>query len=224
MARTSTRYVNFQTLLARGRSAATVVKLMMACNDLSLANQALDHWKRDQPNAKKPRQIGAGMYFIRTELSHLYEGLKVIEEIRNDPALLALVSQCDAQTQQSFHELENFLPGGPGRAEFERLIGQVRHNLTFHYYQCETLVERAIEDRAGRQEARTSSVTRGDTAYLWHFKVADDIVDSIVCRQIWAIPRDADLRIEADKTADRVHQIFLWFVDFAGEFIWKYCE
>ena len=50
------------------------------------------------------------------------------------------------------------------------------------------------------------------------------VVDSIVVRQIWAIPRDADLRVEADKVADRAHQIFLWFVDFSGEFIWKYCE
>ena len=216
--------MNFETLLARGQSAATVVKLMMACNDLSLADQALDDWKQEQPNARKPRQVGAGMYFVRTQLSHLYEGLKVIEEIRNTPALMALVGQCDAQTQQSFHELEQFVTGAPNRAEFERLVGQVRHNLTFHYYQCETLVERAIEDRAGRQEAQTSSITRGDTAYLWHFKVADDIVDSIVVRQIWAIPRGADVRVEADKVADRAHQIFLWFVDFSGEFIWKYCE
>jgi hypothetical protein len=58
---------------------------------------------------------------------------------------------------------------------------------------------------------------------LWYFKVADDVVDSIVVRQIWAIPRYADMRAEADKVADRAHQIFRWFVDFAGEFIWKYC-
>lgn len=216
--------MNFQTLLARGPSAVTVVKLMMACNDLSLVNQALADWKKEQPNSRKPRQVGAGMYFVRTQLAHLYEGLKVIEEIREAATLIALVKQCDAQTQQSFHELEQFVRGGPNRAEFERLVGQVRHNLTFHYFQCETLVERAIEDRAGRQEANASSVTRGDSAHLWHFKVADDIVDSIVVRQIWDIPRNADLRIEADKVADRVHQIFLWFVDFSGEFIWKYCE
>ena len=223
MSRTTTRYVNFQALLARGPSAAIVVKLMMACNDLSLANQALSDWKMEQPSSKKARQVGAGMYFVRTELAHLYEGLEVIDEIRNDATLSALVGQCDYQTQQSFRALEQFMRNGPRRAEFMQLIGQIRHNLTFHYDQSGTLIERAISDRAGRSEAQTSSVTRGDTAHLWHFKVADDIVDSIVVRHIWAIPREADLRAEADKVADRVHQIFLWFVDFSGELIWKYC-
>ena len=224
MSRTLTRYVNFQTLRGRGKNATTIVKLMMACNDLSLANQALDDWKKQQPKTKKVRQIGAQRYFVRIQLSHLYEGLKVIKEIRNDTALRALVSQCDARTQLSFSELEQFLPRGASHAEFRRLIGQVRDNLTFHYCQCETLVARAIEDRAGCQEAQTSSVTRGNTAYLWHFKAADDIVDSIVVRQIWAVPKGADSRAETDKILDRVHQIFLWFVDFSGEFIWKYCE
>lgn len=59
---------------------------------------------------------------------------------------------------------------------------------------------------------------------MWHFKVASDIVDSIVVRQIWNIPREADARIEADKILDRVHQITMWFLDFSAEFIWKYCE
>ena len=134
------------------------------------------------------------------------------------------MKRCDAETQRSFHELEQFLHGGPNHSEFERLAGQVRHNLTFHYYRCEALIKRAIADRAGRQEARVSSVTRGDTAYLHHLKVADDVVASIVYRQIWRIPRHAELQAEADKVADRVYQIFLWFVDFSGEFIWKYCE
>jgi hypothetical protein len=69
-----------------------------------------------------------------------------------------------------------------------------------------------------------SAVTRGDTAYLWYFKAADEVVDSIVVRQIWGIPSDADVRVEADRIADRVHQIFLWFMDFSGEFVWNYCE
>lgn len=224
MSRTSTKFIDFQKLRNQGQSAITVVKLMMACNDLSLANEALSVWKEDQPNMRKQRQIGAGMYFVRTQLSHLYEGLKIIDLIRNDSTLLSFLKRCDNQTQESFKKLEEFLPGGLKRADFERLVGQVRHNLTFHYYQSGKLIERAITDRASRPKAQISSVTRGDTAYLWHFKIADDVVDSIVIRQIWNIPTDADLRLEADKISDYVHQIFLWFMDFAGEFIWKYCE
>ena len=224
MSRTSTKYISFETLEMRGPSAVTVVKLMMACNDMSLANQALTEWKKEQPMMKKSRQIGAGMYFVRTQLAHLHEGLKVIEAIRADSSLMAHVAACDQETQRSFRELVPFLPGGSNHSEFEQLIGRVRHNLTFHYDQSGKLIENAVSDRAGRVEARQSSGTRGSTAHLWHFKAADDIVDSIVVRQIWKIPRTSDLRVEADKIADRVHQIFLWFVDFSGEFIWRYCK
>lgn len=224
MSRTSTKYISFESLEARGDSAVTVVKLMMACNDMSLANQALTEWKKEQPMMKKSRQVGAGMYFVRTQLAHLHEGLKIIEAIRDDSSLMAHVTTCDQETQQSFRNLVSFLPGGLNHSEFERLVGRVRHNLTFHYDVSGKLIKKAISDRANRSNARLSSITRGSAGPLWHFKVADDVIDGIVVRQIWKIPRRSNLREEADKVADRVHQIFLWFVDFAGEFIWRYCK
>jgi len=92
-------------------------------------------------------------------------------------------------------------------------MGRLRHNLVFHYDESSKLIMKAISDRAERTEARHSSITRGSTAYLWHFKPADDIVDSIVVRQIWGIPRDKDLRAEIDIITDEVHQLFLCFVD-----------
>lgn len=224
MTRTTTKYVSFESLRVRGGSANTVIKLMMACNDLTMANASLTEWKRELPSGKRSRQVGAGMYFVRAQLAHLHEGLKIIEEITKNASLMALVGRCDSETQQSFKELEQFLPGAPRRAELEQFIGRVRHNLTFHYDESGKLIEQAVSDRASRPEARSSSITRGDAAHLWHFKVAEDVLDSIVVRQIWAIPRELDVRIEADRIADRVHQIFLWFVDFSGEFIWNYCE
>jgi len=224
MTRASTKYISFETLKMRGPSAVKVVKLMMACNDMTLANHALAEWKKEQPMMMKSRQIGACMYFVRTQIAHLHEGLKVIESIRADPSLMAYIEKCDKKTQQSFQELLQFLPGGSNRSEFVQLIGRVRHNLTYHYDQTGKLIRNAISDRAGRPEARQSSITRGSNAHLWHFEVSDDIVDSIVTRQIWEIPRSSDLRVEADKVADRIHQIFLWFIDFSGEFIWLYIK
>ena len=164
------------------------------------------------------------MYFIRAQIAHLYEGMKIIEEIRNENTLSMLVNGCDTQTQQSFRKLEQYLQGGPRRDSFEQLTGRVRNNLTFHYDKTGKLIERAIADRGGRTEAQISTITRGSTAHLWHFKVADDVVDSIVVRQIGKIPRDADLRAEADVIMDEVEQIALSFLDFSGEFIWRYCE
>lgn len=224
MPRTSTKFLSFEKLQNRGQSAVIFSQLMMVCNDLSLANEALSDWKEKKANMMKQRQIGASMYFVRTQLAHLHEGFKVIASIKKNTALTALLRKCDNQTQESFRQLEKFLPGGSDRAEFEQLVGRVRHNLTFHYDESGKLITKAIKDRASRSKSRISSVTRGDTSYHWHFKAADDLIDSIVIRQIWKIPRSKNLRDEADKILDRVHQIFLWYMDFSGEFIWNYCK
>ena len=46
MSRTSTKVLNLEKFRIQGQSAVTVVKLMMACNDLCLANEALSEWKK----------------------------------------------------------------------------------------------------------------------------------------------------------------------------------
>ena len=224
MSRTRTKYVNFQTLQERGSSANTVIKLMMASNDLFLANQSLADWKKDLPGNTKSKQVGAKLYFLRLQMAHLYEGLNVIEEIKNNSSLEALICRCDAQTQKCYKEIEQFLPKAQKRKQFEQLVGRVRNNLTFHYDENGKSIEKAVSDRAERAEARISSVTQGDALHLCHFKVADDVVDSIITRQIWNISREVDAQIEADKIADFVFQIAMWFLDFSSVFIWEYLE
>ena len=44
-----------------------------------------------------------------------------------------------------------------------QLIGQIRHNLTFHYNQSGMLIERAISDRAGRSDAQNILRDREET-------------------------------------------------------------
>ena len=105
MTRTHTRLINYQRLEAGGKSSVLVIKLMMACNDMQLANEAAASWKEDQPKNKQYRQTGARMYFTRLQMAHLHEALKIVEEIRNDDQLMALLSTCDSQTQASFREL-----------------------------------------------------------------------------------------------------------------------
>ena len=224
MAVTITRSVNFESLNLRGQSAVTVIKLMMACNDLTLTNLALGDWKIEARRSRKSRQAGACMYFLRAQIGHLFEGLKVIEEIHTDLTLSKLVSRCSAQAQTACQELQHYVPDGCKRKRFEQLAGKIRHSLAFHYDESGKLIKRAIDDRAARPEARTSLITRANVTHLWHFKVADAVVDSIVVRQLWKIPRELDLHTEADRTAEEVHRVFLFFLDFAGEFIWKYCE
>ena len=160
MTRTHTRLIDYQRLEARGKSSVLVIKLMMACNDMQLANEALSHWKEDQPRNKQYRQAGARMYFIRLQMAHLHEALKIAEEIRDDDQLMALLSTCDSQTQASFRKLETWLKGGVDRALVEKIIGQVRHNLTFHYDENGKQIERAISEIAAIPGGHHAHVTR----------------------------------------------------------------
>ncbi len=163
------------------------------------------------------------MYFVRVQLAHLHEGLKVIQDISENQNLMNLLSGCDEQTQSSFSQLMKFISKGERRGEFEQLVGRLRHNLTFHYDESGKCIERAIDQLASKPETRNTSMTRGSQVYLWHFKLADDLVNSIVVKQIWGIDSKGNLQEEADKVADLVHEIFISFMDFSGEFIWKYC-
>ena len=100
--------------------------------------------------------------------------------------------------------------------------GEFARNLEFHYDESGKLIAKALKDRVAKHCTSPSSVTRGSTAHLWHFELADEILDRIVVREIWKIPEPADLRTEADKTAMWIYDILLAFIDFCGEFIWKY--
>ena len=220
MSRTYTRSVDFWLFQARAPSSATVVKLMMACNDMSLANQSLARWKAEYQTKGTMRAWGACLYAIRAQFGHLYEGLDIIEAIRSDSQLLQIVDQCDRRTQESFQKLQAYLAPGMKRGELERFAGIVRSTVTFHYDQSGKLVERAIAALARR--GRVSSVTRASTAPDWHFELADRVVDEVVCRQIWKIPEAANQSAEADKIVGELYELFLTFMDFAGEFIWRY--
>ena len=112
--------------------------------------------------------------------------------------------------------------GGLNQATLERIVGTIRNNLVFHYDQSGKLVGRAIGALAQRQ--RSASVTRASRGPDWYFDVAARVVDDVICRQIWKIPPSADQLIEADKIIGDIHEVFLAFMDFSGEFIWRYCE
>ncbi|MFQ5442758.1 MAG: hypothetical protein ACE5EB_08560 [Thermodesulfobacteriota bacterium] len=148
------------------------------------------------------------------------EALQIIEDIREDPKLNCRVKKCSQAAQDSFGKLINCIKGESGFADFQKYVGQIRQNTAFHY--TKKLLKRALIDRSGRPEAKVSKITGGDHISLCRFEVADDILDSIVCRQIWKIPQGSDLRKEADRCSDFGSNLCLSLFDFAGEFIVKY--
>jgi hypothetical protein len=86
MAWSKTRAINFQQFATWGESGNLIIKLMICCNDMSLVNQSLVKWKHilflniDE----KQSQRGSRMYFVRTQMAHIYEGFEIIEAVTNN--------------------------------------------------------------------------------------------------------------------------------------------
>ena len=222
MSRTHTILVNLQKLQADRDNASIVIRLMMACNDIAVANRCLKKFKEEQSTIRKHVQRGALMYFVRLQCGHINEGLKIIQEIKNNKKLSESIERCSQAAKDSFKRLANCLKSGTENKKFEKYVERIRHKTIFHY--DKKLVERALSDRASREEAKRSKITLGDDISLFRFELSDDIFDSIVCRYICNIPRNADIRKEIDEIMVWASDIGKSLLDFGGEFIYKYIQ
>ncbi len=219
---TSTIYTTFDKLTARGDEAVLIVKLMMAFNDLALASEGLSSYKSQYVTKHSNKDRGAAMYFARLQASHLYEAMKIVDSIGGNQRLRDVINRCSEKASVAFERLVTLHRDKNQMRKFEQFMGRLRNNVTFHYDESGELIKRAMASRAKKPLGNPTSITRGTDSYSWRFAVADDVVDSIVCREIWKIPKTADLRTEADAAVDYMHQIFVDFADFASELIVKY--
>lgn len=222
MSRTTTIMSDFQKMALTPSAASIVLKMMIACNDMQTANEALSYWKEKLVQQPTGRAHGAGMYYIRLQISHLSEALKIIDRVKQDSYLLNLLSRCDSRTQDAF----SWLSEAKKNHKHFPIIFKLRSNIGFHYLEkgSEEWIEKALTERAEGRGRRYSAVTRGMTCYDWHFKPGDDISHDIIVKEILGI-RKIDLdNSEKDKILQELHDIFILFLDFAGEFIWKFCE
>ena len=198
---TSTRIVDLKRLREIGPDAVLLLRLMRAANDIALANWGLRHFKEEQPPARRHSQLGKQRYFVRLQCGHLSEALSLAAEVQRSSRLHGfLLSRCSQDAKDAFLRILEFVRGGCRRQEFERYIVSVRDKITFHYDPAPTRA--ALDHRADHDATRYSKVTDGTDIDRWRFDIADDLEDSIVCRQLWGIPMHADLRTEADRIAD----------------------
>lgn len=216
------KVVDFRDVQERGEAGVIMLCLMMAGNDLALANECLAHYCEEQPRIKRHRQMGARIYFLNLQLGHLGEAIDELQNVEKCPELRQLLDRCDVTTRQAYADLRRFQPGGSEHAKFRQYIIEVRNNISFHYQKSGKLIARAVADRASRPDGRLSTITRGSEAYLWRFNAADDIIDSIICRQIWKVPRSEDDRAEINKVEALAFDIFRTFLSFIGEFSWRF--
>jgi hypothetical protein len=197
---------------------------MMACNDMFLANRSQGIYRGELRPTEKHLAQGGLMYFVRLQMGHLNEAMKILEQLRTIPRFKQILSSCPSKAQAAYKRLLPFIKPGPKKVWFEKNVATARHNLTFHYHESGKWIDWALADRANRKEAEQSSITFGDTGHLWRFHIADAVVDSIMCRKIWQIPKTDNLKNEADAMVDKIYAVFCDYVDFAAMFISQYLK
>ena len=114
--------------------------------------------------------------------------------------LAAFVKKCDQHAQSAFAELCECLPSGRNHVAFERYVRPVRNKTAFHYDPEQ--VKSALEFRAAHHSSSLCSMTIGEDIHSSRFEFADVVLDTVVCRKLWAIPIATDVRAEADRIAD----------------------
>lgn len=216
------RRVPFDRLLQRGPSASIVVRLMMACNDLALANDALLLWKSEDTNRRRFRKLAAGRYFVRLQFAHLHEGLAAVEALLRDKQLLAFLNHCDYQTRASLDKLKPYLKDGAEYAKFDGFSRKLRSNVVFHYHEGGRFdwISRAL----AALSPQSGEIQIGTEPVLVHFDLADQVVEEIVLREIWKVPPGEAQPENADAVATYCHEVFKAFMDFSIYFAWEYCE
>ena len=84
---------------ARPEPTATLVRLMLSVNDIALAADANDQWAETGDRKRAAMRNAARGYFVRVLLSHVYEGLLIVEEISRSAHLRPSIYECDRHSR-----------------------------------------------------------------------------------------------------------------------------
>src|SRR5262245_53385167 len=72
---------------------------MMIVQDFGLSNHAMEMWKQEE-GKRKSRKTGAGRYFLRLQMSHMFEAFDIIkDEIEKSEILKKAIAACDERTR-----------------------------------------------------------------------------------------------------------------------------
>jgi hypothetical protein len=190
--------------------ASVIVRLMMALNDIAMANDALGEWTINPKRVD--RQQGGKLYYGRMLMSHVFEALKIIEDIQNNPKLNRAVQICDAKTRASFDAVATFLTS----PDYNMLL-RIRNNAGFHY--SDKLATKALDQIDREFPNHRFTYTLGQDPLDWYFELGDLVSDRIVVRDIFKAPHGADVRASIDPILLRLHTMAMAFSDFAGYFV-----
>jgi hypothetical protein len=206
------RLTTFKKLNDKGELGIVLGRLMLAMNDIGIANDALGSWMKEQEGIRRDRQKGAKMYFVRMLISHVFEALTVINKIRNMPELMAIVDRSPAPTKAAFSRSAAVI----GTEKYKHMK-ELRSGLGFHY--LDHPVRGAIESQGKKVPDLQLSLSVGHDPLEWYYEPGDRIVDSAVVREIFKIPEGDDVQKEVDKLIHDIQSVGDDLAAFAGYFI-----
>ena len=214
--RSTTKVVKFCKLAADSELGQVLVRLMMACNDFSIANEMMGQWRNATTRKQEARAHSAQRYFLRLQISHVCEAMDMVDEIERSPKLKAALAATDGQTRASFDKLRTYK-----RSKRYRTMKLIRNKVSSHY--DPVWIKEVIEDLYQKHPGTVASISMGNEALDWHFEPGDMVEDRLVVRKIFEIPADTDVRVEVDKILVELHEIAAVFGDFAGYFVKYHC-
>ncbi len=201
-----------------------ISRLMMAYNDISNCNILQ---QQIESNIEPEESIrGKRGHLLNIQCGHLCEAMDIIRDIHANPENKKFIDRFTNMAQEAYSNLVSCLPEGSERQKYINLVVNIRDELAFHYgdkSKSQKKYQNALNNRVKRSEiGQKSKITCGDFKVM-RFNAADDIVDSIVCREIWRIPEsEKDIRKAADDNIIWISDLAQRFCGFAWEFVCSY--
>lgn len=214
--------------------AFILMRLMLACNDLNLANYHYGLCEDCNNSFRKHLKEGAKMYFGRIQASHLYEALKIIEEIKPKSASVITPAEesdnieeskpssklpdflknkcCPDDIRELFDKLIN-LAADQG---FKKILGVFRHKLTSHYGDNEKRSFMKTIQNLERM-SKEYKITPADDPSYSRFNIADDFCD-IYFSDLQKIENDENY----DEILKKISYVAYDFVEFCQLVVPKY--
>jgi hypothetical protein len=207
-----TRVTTFNKLGGKSELGVILGRLMLAMNDIGIANDALGSWMKEQEGIRRDRQRGAKMYFVRMLISHVFEALTVINKIKETAELFRIVEQSTKPTVDAFQRCASVI----GTEKYKRMK-ELRSGLGFHY--LDKPVREAIASQATKAGDIQLSISVGHDPLEWFYEPGDRIIDSALVRGIFRIPEGADVQKEVDRLIHDIQAVGDDLAAFGGYFI-----
>ena len=195
--------------------ATTLVRLMLSINDIALAKDANNQWAETADRKRASIRDAGRRYFVRVMLSHIHEGLRIIEDISRSQLLRSSVDECDQPTNSDFRVLETII----NSPEME-LLRKLRSRATFHY--DEQLPFKSFQEIAKDQPDRAWSYSEGSEPLDWRFELAEAVMERMMHRKVFGLvgPRGSDdLTAQTEALAKRLEDISRKFTRFAFRYV-----